>query len=68
MTQKPMSLLRKEFISNMVTLINESGLPLFVVEPILKDLHGTVQNEAERLYQIEKTQYEALLKEKKKEE
>lgn len=68
MTQKPMSLLRKEFISNMVTLINESGLPLFVVEPILKDLYETVHNEAERLYQAEKTQYEALLKEKKKEE
>lgn len=52
----------------MVTLINESGLPLFVVEPILKDLYETVHNEAERLYQAEKTQYEALLKEKKKEE
>lgn len=68
MTQKPTSLLRKEFISNMVALINESGLPFFVIEPVLKDLHETVQNEAERLYQIEKAQYEASLKEQEKSE
>lgn len=62
MIQKPTSVLRKEFISKMVTLINESGLPFFVIEPILKDLHEHVSAESERLYQMEKAQYEASLK------
>ena len=62
MIQKPTSVLRKEFINNMVTLINESGLPFFVIEPILKDLHEHVSAESERLYQMEKAQYEASLK------
>lgn len=62
MIQKPTSVLRKEFINNMVALINESGLPFFVIEPILKDLHETVSAESERLYQMEKAQYEEALK------
>lgn len=62
MIQKPTSVLRKEFITNMVTLINESELPFFVIEPILKDLHETVSAESERLYQLEKSQYEAAIK------
>lgn len=63
MTQKPMSVARKEFMDEVVKLVNESGLPLFVVEPILKELHGVVQMEAENQYQKEKEAYEKMLKE-----
>lgn len=69
MMQKPMSVARKEFMDKVVNLVNESGLPLFVVEPILKELHGVVQAESENQYQREKEAYEeALKKEAKKAE
>lgn len=35
---KPITLIRDEFINNIVNLCNESGLPFFVVEDVLKDL------------------------------
>lgn len=63
MTQKPMSVARREFMDKVVKLVNESGLPLFVIEPILKELHGVVQMEAENQFQREKEAYEESLKE-----
>lgn len=63
MTQKPMSVARREFMDKVVELVNESGLPLFVIEPILKELHGVVQMEAENQFQREKEAYEESLKE-----
>lgn len=59
---KPTSVLRQEFIDNMVNMINGSKLPMFVMEPILKDLHLTVAKEANRIYQLEKKKYEESLK------
>ena len=38
MTEKPISILRMEFANSLVRLINDSGLPPYVVEPILKDV------------------------------
>lgn len=67
MIDKPMSVARKEFMNMMVRNVNESGLPLFVVEPILKDLHTVVQHEAEKMYQLEKQAYEEALKLEKEE-
>lgn len=63
MIEKPLSVARKEFMDEVVKLVNESGLPLFVIEPILKELHGVVQMEAENQYQREKEAYEESLKE-----
>ena len=39
---KPMSVARADFIQDLTGLINRSGLPLFVVEPILKDFYRDV--------------------------
>ena len=64
---KPMSVLRKEFMDKVVEDVNTSGLPLCVVEPILKDLHSVVQREAELQYQKEKMAYEAALKQEAEE-
>jgi hypothetical protein len=36
--QKPITVARADFISELTTLINNAGLPPFVVEPILKDM------------------------------
>lgn len=35
---KPITLIREEFIQNMVKLCNESGLPFFIIEDVLKTL------------------------------
>ena len=35
---KPITLVREEFITNVVDLCNNSGLPFFVVEDVLKSL------------------------------
>ena len=36
--EKPITVARAEFINGVTMLINESGLPAFVIEPILKDM------------------------------
>lgn len=42
MVQKPMSVARAEFYAALISLINNSGLPGFVLEPILRDAHNEV--------------------------
>ena len=37
-TNKPMSVVRQEFIEQLVNDVNNCTLPLFVIEPILRDL------------------------------
>ena len=58
---KPLSVARQEFIEKIVNEINTCGLPLFVVEPILKDLLDEVGATAKKQYEIEKAQYEQAL-------
>lgn len=60
--QKPTSVVRMEFMEGVVALVNNSGLPFFVMEPILKDLYLSVKNEADRVYQLEKKAYEESVK------
>lgn len=59
---KPMSVALREFKEKIVEDVNSSGLPLFAIEPILKDLLSVVQMESERVYQMEKKAYEESLK------
>lgn len=61
MIDKPMSILREEFIDNLVGLINNSGLPLFVIEPILQGCLDDVKINARNQYEYEKMQYEQAL-------
>lgn len=58
---KPITVVRQEFIEKMVDEINTCGLPLFVVEPILKDLLNEVSIAAKKQYETEKVQYEQAL-------
>lgn len=59
--RKPIMLLRQEFFINLTNLINNSGLPLFCIEPILKDVLNGVNMELDKQYRIEKMQYEKAL-------
>lgn len=59
--QKPTTVARAEFISSMTCLINDSGLPPFVIEPILKDMFHDVKMLAQKqLEQDTNNYYRAL--------
>ena len=59
--EKPISLKIKEFKNEAVNLVNTSGLPLFIIEPILKEVLVAVQNKSEQEYQQDKLRYEQSL-------
>jgi hypothetical protein len=59
---KPMSVMRQEFTEQLVGDINNCKLPLFVIEYILTDILDTVKSAAKQQCEIEKMQYEELLK------
>jgi hypothetical protein len=46
----------------MSNLINNSGLPLFVIEPIMRDLLTEVNIGIKKQYEVEKAQYEQAIK------
>lgn len=57
---KPITVVRAEFISNLTKLINESKLPLFVVEPILKDVYLEVRDTSQKQYEHDLMSYNQL--------
>lgn len=59
---KPISVIREETKQNIAKIINSSGLPAFVIEPILVDFLNEVRMIAQRQYEMEKMQYEQSLK------
>ena len=59
--EKPITVARQEFIDGLVNYINNSGLPLFVVEPILKDMYIEVKTMLQKQYESEKMQYEQMM-------
>lgn len=64
---KPLSIKRQEFINGMIELVNNSGLPPFVIEPILKDFHNSAVVATDKQYQAEKALYEKQLEDEKEE-
>ena len=54
MPTKPLVLLKKECFDALARTINESGLPAFIVEPMLRDLLSEVQTAM-------RTEYESTL-------
>lgn len=63
---KPTSVVRQEFIEQLVNDVNNCSLPLFVIEPILQDLLNMVKSAAQQQYEAEKAQYEQRLNEQNK--
>lgn len=61
MIQKPISVVRQEFVEQLLYDINNCQLPLFVVEPILQDMLNSVKLAAQKQYETEKSQYEQQL-------
>ena len=57
----PLSVLRKNFILKLNTLINESGLQPYMIESILQDAYERMAVETERQYQRELAAYNKSL-------
>lgn len=58
---KPITLIREETKQKLANVINESGLPAFIIEPILSDFLNETRIVAQRQYEMEKAQYEQSL-------
>jgi hypothetical protein len=65
---KPFSVLCEEFRQELTDLINNSGLPPFVIESVLKNYMNEVSTFARNQYHIDKAKYECFLSEKEKRE
>lgn len=62
--QKPTSMIVKETKEKIVNDLNESKLPMFVLEPIIKDIYEQIVQAKNQEYEMEKQAYEKSLKEK----
>ena len=60
--EKPITIIRQEFIDNISNDINNSNLPLFIIEPILKDVYLEIKTLSQKQYEIDKEEYESKLK------
>ena len=61
---KPLSLIYEDFKQELADLINNSGLPAFIIESVLQNYLIETRTIVKKQYQIDKTQYEkSLLKE-----
>lgn len=59
---KPASLLKEDLVNGLVDLCNNCGLPLFVVESVLKDLIQEVNTAAQRQLEKDRAEYNEALK------
>ena len=65
---KPTNLIMEETKLNIARVINESKLPAFLLEPLLKDLYSQVNILKQKELEQSRKEYENSLKEKNKKE
>lgn len=65
---KPITLMREDFANKIVVLCNDSGLPYFCIESILKDIIQEVHQASIKQYESDKIRYENELKAKSESE
>lgn len=56
-TIKPATLLKEDFSKNLIDLCNNSGLPFFILEYILRDVYMEVKNLARKQYETDLIKY-----------
>lgn len=56
--EKPITMVRQEFIDALTNDVNNCNLPLFIVEPILKDIYLEVKSLLKKQCEIERAEYE----------
>ena len=60
---KPITVVYEEFKQELADLINNSGLPAFIIEPILQNYLNEARVAMDKQYKIDKDKYEKSLKE-----
>ena len=58
---KPSTLVYEEFKQDLANLINNSGLPAFIIEPVLQNFLNETRMVMQRQYQADKAEYEKSL-------
>lgn len=58
---KPLSVVRAEFISSLTELINNSALPPFIIEPILKDMYSDIRLLSQKQIEADMKKYQEQL-------
>lgn len=61
--EKPITIVRQEFIDALTNNINNCNLPLFVIEPILRDIYLEIKSLSQKQYELEKAEYEQKIQE-----
>ena len=62
--EKPITIIRSEFMEELNSLIDNSNLPPFILEPIFRDVYNMIRNAEIRQLEYDKQKYqEALIKE-----
>lgn len=56
--KKPLVMLQNEFMCNMVQLINSSGLPAFILEPLINNVYNEIKMSAQQEYLNSKQSYD----------
>ena len=59
---KPITLMREDFINNIVDLCNNSGLPFFAIEEVLKTLTQEIHMAAGKQLEQDKQRYQEQIK------
>lgn len=59
--KKPLSIARNDLMNSMVDAINNSYLPIMIVEYVVKDLYMEVRAMAQKQYDKEQEEYNASL-------
>ena len=58
---KPVTLAKEDFVESLLTLTNDSHLPLFIVEYILKDFLNEIHIASQQQLEADKTEYKKQL-------
>lgn len=66
--EKSIALILGEARQSIAEVINNTGLPPVLLEPIIKEFYIEIQNAAIQQYQKEKQEYENSLKQQEKQE
>lgn len=58
---KPITLVHEEFVADLTSIINNSKLPAFIIEPVLKDLYLEIKAMSQRQLARDKEIYNQSL-------
>lgn len=65
--QKPITIMYEDFKQNLADVINNSGLPPFIIESVLYSYLIETRNAAKQQYQFDKNKYTEALSQKNNE-